>query len=87
MKRMRLLVRDKNGLHWSFAVHGTQESLDAWQEAGLDVREVVGVIPERAVDLGIAEAWCSAQDSVEVEVGKESARLRVLWSFQNPCKP
>jgi hypothetical protein len=69
MKRMRLLVRDKNGLHWSFAVHGTQESLDAWQEAGFDAALVVNTIPEAVVDLGLARAWCAMQD---------------LWNLQNP---
>lgn len=64
-KRMSVIV---NG--YSFNFYGDPQYLQTWRGAGIEVSEIVNVIPEWVVDLKLVKLWCFLQD---------------IWNFKNPC--
>ena len=60
----KLLAIDVRGKRreWSFLFLGDPKYLDEWRADGLRVDEVVNVIPQKVVNLGLARVWCCLQD-------------------------
>jgi len=62
MKQYTLYVRGKYK-EWSFTIPGKPEWVKDWREDGLKVDEIVNVIPQWYVDLGLpVKLWCVIQD-------------------------
>ena len=53
---MSLTVRGKQH-EWSFTFTGDPCDLEEWRQDGLDVVEIVHVIPDWVVSLGLAWVW------------------------------
>ena len=51
-----------NNKTWSFDIEGTEEWQKEWREDGLEVDEVVNIIPKWIVDLGLVKLFCRIQD-------------------------
>jgi hypothetical protein len=60
-KRYSLTVRGATHL-WSFDVLVDPQYVAEWRADGLDLEEVVNVIPAWVVQLGLVRPWCLAQD-------------------------
>lgn len=60
-KRLMITVRGDRS-KWSFQFMGDPQYIEEWRADGLEVHEVCNVIPEWAASLGLARAWCFAQD-------------------------
>lgn len=60
----KLFSIDVRGRHkeWSFLFWGDAKHLDEWRADGLRVNEVINVVPEVVVNLGLARLWCFLQD-------------------------
>lgn len=62
MKRLHsVMVRGKRH-EWGLPVYTTRKTAAAWRADGLEVNEVVNVIPAWIVDLGLARPWCFLQN-------------------------
>ncbi len=61
-----------NRCKWGFVFEGDTKYLADWRADGLVVDEVLNIIPEWVVRLGLMRAWCFIQD---------------LLNFKNPFKP
>ncbi|HMX28714.1 MAG TPA: hypothetical protein PKC13_24220 [Blastocatellia bacterium] len=60
-KRYSITVRGQF-YTWSFAVDAEPAHVEDWRADGLEVNELLNVIPEWAVSLGLTRIWCFAQD-------------------------
>jgi len=60
-RRYALMIRGKRK-EWSFPVWAEPEHVEEWRADGLIVDEVLNVIPQWAVDLGLARIWVWVQD-------------------------
>lgn len=47
---------------YSFTFTGDPAHLEEWRADGLDVCEVVNIIPAWVADAGLAQPWCAVQD-------------------------
>lgn len=48
---------------WVFIVHENPKYIKEWQDDGLHIDEVVNIIPQWYVDLGLpVKLWCAIQD-------------------------
>jgi hypothetical protein len=47
---------------WSFMFYGNPAHLKDWREDQLEVNEIINIIPEWVVDLGLTKVWCFFQD-------------------------
>jgi len=61
VKRYALMIRGRRN-EWSFPVWAKPEHVEEWREDGLIVDEVLNVIPQWVVDLGLTRPWCWLQD-------------------------
>jgi hypothetical protein len=61
-----------NGHRWGINTYITKETASDWRADGLEVEEILNVIPVWIVDLGLVRPWCFLQD---------------LFNFRNPFKP
>lgn len=61
-------VRGKDK-EWSFHFYGDPQHLPEWREDGLEIHEVVNMVPVWVVRLGCVRAWCFFQD---------------IFNFKNP---
>lgn len=62
-QRIRIIVTGKSGALYSFTFDADPRYLPEWQADGLDVAEVLNVVPMWAVDLGLFRPWCAVQDA------------------------
>lgn len=63
MKRYSLMVRGKRK-EWSFEIQAEPEHVEEWREDGLHVDELIAVIPQWAVDLGLMSAWMRIEETI-----------------------
>lgn len=61
MKRYSVIVKGKDKT-WSFTVHAKSQWVDDWRDDGLEVSEVLNVVPAWAVTLGLTKIWCFVED-------------------------
>jgi hypothetical protein len=47
---------------WCFLIIADKKYLSEWREDGLKIDEVVNVIPEWIVDLGLTRLWVALED-------------------------
>ena len=47
---------------WSFLFYDDPKYLDEWRDDGLEVNEIMNVIPMWVVDLGLTRIWTFFQD-------------------------
>ncbi|HWR66088.1 MAG TPA: hypothetical protein VN364_08210 [Bellilinea sp.] len=61
-KRYALDIRGKRK-EWSFVIMAEPKHVEDWRADGLHVDEVVNIIPQWWVDLGLpVKLWCAVQD-------------------------
>jgi len=60
---MMLMVTGKSGARYSFIVHEDPRYLGEWNEDGLDMFEVDGIVPDWAVRMGLTRVWVSVQSA------------------------
>jgi hypothetical protein len=60
-KRYALTVRGDRST-WSFEILARPQHVEDWRRDGLEVDELLNVIPAWAVDLGLTRIWCFVQD-------------------------
>ena len=59
-KRLSIVVRGREK-RWSFQFLGDPKHLAEWRADGLEVYEVVHVIPAWVASLGLVRPWCFLQ--------------------------
>jgi len=47
---------------WSFSFYGDPKHIDVWRDDGLEISEIINVIPEWVIDLGLIRPWIFFQD-------------------------
>ncbi len=72
MKRLMEVEVQGKRCKWGFVFEGDTKHLADWRADGLVVDEVLNIIPDWVVNLGMVRPWCFAQD---------------LLNFKNPFKP
>jgi hypothetical protein len=60
-KLLSLTVRGRNKT-WCFTFYGDTKHLDDWRDDGLEISQVVNVIPVWVANLGLVRQWCFLQD-------------------------
>lgn len=60
-KLCSITVRGKHCV-WSFHTYADPQYLKEWQADGVEIDEVINVIPEWIVDLGLMRPWIFLQD-------------------------
>lgn len=60
-KLLSITVRG-NGYAWDFEFMGDPAYIAEWRADGLEISEVVNVIPEWVVNVGLLKPWCFMQD-------------------------
>jgi len=48
--------------HWSFPFYGDSKYLEEWRADGLEINEIINVIPEWVVNAGLLKPWVFFQD-------------------------
>lgn len=61
MKKLHSLVV-RAGHEWSFPIWADPKYVQEWQEDGVEIDEIVNIIPDWVVNLGLAKLWCLLQD-------------------------
>lgn len=61
-KLLSITVDGKEGRKFSFNFYGDTKYLSEWREQGLQIDEVLNIIPEWVVHAGLARPWCFMQD-------------------------
>lgn len=67
-KRLEITVCGKSD-KWEFTFYGDPSNLKTWRDDGLDVNEVINVVPEWIVNVGWTIPFCILQDLVYFTVG------------------
>ena len=63
MSKKLLSVTVKGKEHtWSFSFYEDPKLLDEWRADGLEVEEILNVVPVWAIDAGLLLPWCFFQD-------------------------
>ncbi len=60
-KLLSITIRG-NQHKWSFDFYGDPKYLEEWRADGLEIDEIVNVIPVWVVDIGCTGLWCFLQD-------------------------
>lgn len=60
-KLLSITVKGKSHT-WSFNFYGDDKYLDQWRDDGLDIDEVVNVIPEQIAAFRLTKIYCFLQD-------------------------
>ena len=60
-KILEVQVCGKN-CKWGFQFTGDTKYLPEWRADGLEINEIVNIIPEWVVDVGLTRLWCLVQD-------------------------
>lgn len=60
-KALSVTVRGKHKV-WSFTTFADPAYLSEWREDGLEIDEIVNVIPVWVADAGLVRPWCFCQD-------------------------
>ena len=61
MKKLSIEVRGKER-RWSFVFDGDPRYLEEWRADGLEVSEVMNIIPEWVMDVRLLRPWVFSQD-------------------------
>lgn len=62
MKKLyQIAVRGKTK-EWLFDFKGDPRYLQEWLDDGLDIAEVLSIVPTWIVDIGLTKLWCRIQD-------------------------
>lgn len=62
-RKLSVTVRGKSGAVYGFMFNGDPKYLDEWRADGLEIDEVLNVVPEWAVALGLTRIWCRVWDA------------------------
>ena len=60
-KLYSIAIKGKQNL-WSFEVYLDPKYISDYRDDGLEVNEIINIIPVWAVDLGLTRPWCFVQD-------------------------
>jgi hypothetical protein len=66
MKKLFAIETHGKKREWEFLFYGDDKYLQEWQEDGLRIDEVVNVIPQWIVGLGLLRIWCWIQERIGV---------------------
>lgn len=65
-KRLAVTVKGKEK-DWCFIFTGDPQYLDEWRADGLEVDEVVNIVPDWVAAIGMTRAWCKMQDIINLK--------------------
>ena len=63
-KKLLSVTVKGNEKTWAFNFYGDPKLLDEWREDGLEVIEILNVIPVWVVDAGLLRPWVFFQDAL-----------------------
>ncbi len=61
-KNIEVTIRGKQKT-WGFVFKADPKHLDEWRADGLEVDEVLNIIPQWAQRIGLTRIWCAVQDA------------------------
>jgi hypothetical protein len=57
MKKLYSMEIRGNTKQWSFYFHGDPKYVNEWRDDGLEINEIINVIPEWIVSIGLMRPW------------------------------
>ena len=68
-KKLSITVRGKEKT-WSFNFDGNTKYLKEWREDGLEIDEIINIIPEWIAKCGLTRPWLFLQDLINLNFFK-----------------
>lgn len=63
-KKLLSITVKGNNHEWSFTIIEDPRHLKKWRNDGLEINELMNIIPEWVVDFGLTKPWVFFQDSI-----------------------